>query len=337
MKEHKKDLIDGITIAGSIVIDNNKYINSYPKEGTLINILEIEKSFGGCVSNTATNLSLIDPKTNIHVAGVLGNDSDGIKAINFLKEYNLNVDQVLINENYHTAEVDVYINQVSNTRTFFANLAVNNEFGKQKIKCETKYLHLGYILLMPYLDEIIDGKPRVLNWLKEFHQQGIKISIDLVTDEGNRYKEVVIPILKYVNYLIINEIEASRITGINIFKEGKLQVDALKEAALKLKELGVIDLVIIHAPSLGLIYDGKKLEIIYSLNLPKEFIKSSVGAGDGFCAGALYGIMNNYNYKETLKVASTVAAGVLNSNTPQAKIKGLKNFLNLENQFGRKK
>lgn len=148
--------------------------------------------------------------------------------------------------------------------------------------------------------------------------------------------DIVIPSLPYLDYLIINEIEASRIVDIDIYNDkDEIDIEKVKLVAKKLKELGVKELVVIHASSFGLIYDGKEYYILSALKLSNSFIKSSVGAGDGFCAGILYGILNDYNNIDKLRLASCVAAGVLNSETSQSEIKGLENFLQLENKYGR--
>ena len=47
---------------------------------------------------------------------------------------------------------------------------------------------------------------------------------------------------------------------------------------------------------------------MYSLRIPKEEIKGSVGAGDAFCAGCLYGLFNNYSDTQLLEFASAAAA-----------------------------
>ena len=47
---------------------------------------------------------------------------------------------------------------------------------------------------------------------------------------------------------------------------------------------------------------------VASLRIPKEEIKGSVGAGDAFCAGCLYGIYNGFSDRQTLEFASAAAA-----------------------------
>ena len=46
---------------------------------------------------------------------------------------------------------------------------------------------------------------------------------------------------------------------------------------------------------------------VNSFEIPKELIKGSVGAGDAFCAGCLYGIYKGYDDKTILEFASGAA------------------------------
>ena len=61
---------------------------------------------------------------------------------------------------------------------------------------------------------------------------------------------------------------------------------------------------------MGICLDVKSgaFTMVNSLKIPKELIKGSVGAGDAFCAGALYGLYNNYTDDETLLFAAAAAA-----------------------------
>ena len=52
----------------------------------------------------------------------------------------------------------------------------------------------------------------------------------------------------------------------------------------------------------------KKVIDIPSLRIPKDLIKGSVGAGDAFCAGCLYGFYKGFSPEEMLEFASGAAA-----------------------------
>ena len=66
-----------------------------------------------------------------------------------------------------------------------------------------KIFHLGYLLLLDKLDnedkEFGIVAARVLHQLQD---KGFKTSVDLVSEESDRYKKIVLPCLKYINYLV---------------------------------------------------------------------------------------------------------------------------------------
>ena len=48
--------------------------------------------------------------------------------------------------------------------------------------------------------------------------------------------------------------------------------------------------------------------IVESYDLPKEYIKGTVGAGDAFCAGMLYALYNDWEMYKSLRFANLTAA-----------------------------
>ena len=50
---------------------------------------------------------------------------------------------------------------------------------------------------------------RLLHMVSE---KGIKTSIDAVSEEGGRFKGKILPVLKYCDYTIMNEIESCKVT-----------------------------------------------------------------------------------------------------------------------------
>ena len=143
-----------------------------------------------------------------------------------------------------------------------------------------------------------------LRILKKLKRIGAETAIDLVSENTNRYALVRI-CLPYVDNLIVNEIEAARLAGI----EGDL-----KQVAARLFELGVQKRVVIHMPQKGvsLLKDGTWTEV-ESIALPEGFIKGKTGAGDAFCAGCLVGIFNGLAEKEILELGGIAAVGAMSA------------------------
>jgi sugar/nucleoside kinase (ribokinase family) len=49
--------------------------------------------------------------------------------------------------------------------------------------------------------------------LKQFQDAGIATSIDVVSEDSDRFPQIVKPALKYTDYAILNEFEAGKTTG----------------------------------------------------------------------------------------------------------------------------
>ena len=294
---------NGIAVAGTILLDKINEISAYPQSGELTKIQNISFAVGGCVPNVAIDLKKISPQTDIFALGKIGDDSEGEFIKKTLVEDGVDVSGILIDDTEKTSFTDV-MSVAGGQRTFFTYLGADSEFSASDIdfeNCTPEILHLGYFLL---LDKIDNGEG--LKILKKAKQEGIKTSIDLVSENSDRYS-LVIPCLPYVDYLIINEVEAGKLTSIEPERHN------LKEIAQKLKAMGVREKVIIHMPEGAVCYSNGGFSVLGSYSLPEGYIKGTTGAGDAFCAGALIGIYENKTDLEIMELASACAVMALGS------------------------
>ena len=74
-------------------------------------------------------------------------------------------------------------------------------------------------------------------------------------------------------------------------------------------EYGVKEKVIVHAKEAGFCLgkDGR-FSKVGTVRIPQASIKGSVGAGDAFCAGSLYGIYHGYPDEKILSFSAAAAA-----------------------------
>ncbi len=305
--------MNGIGVAGSLLVDVINSISAYPNEGQLTKINGRNIATGGLVPNVGIDLKRLDKDLEVYAIGKVGNDDNGKFAVKVLKENGLNVGNVKVSNNLGTSFTDV-MSVSGGQRTFFCYAGACADFGYDDIDYENlnvKMLHLGYFLLLDKVDNF-DG----VKILKKCQEKGIKTSIDLVSENSNRYG-LVVPCLKYVDNLIINEEEASKLSNINFNGEN------LEEIAKKLKSLGVKERVIIHMPKKSVCLSNSGYTEVNSLVLPKDFIKGTTGAGDAFCAGTLLGIYKNLDDKEILKTGMISALGALSGEDAVSGMKSL--------------
>ena len=286
----------GIAVAGTVLVDKINQISAYPASGELTKILSVSRAVGGAVPNVGIDIKRVDPTIPVKVVGKIGNDGDGDFLVKTLKENEVDT-SLLVRGGLPTSFTDV-MSIVGGQRTFFTYPGACADFGYDDVDFENldaKMLHLGYFLLLDKVDGG-DGE-RILKRAKEM---GIKTSIDLVSENSDRY-HIVKSCLKYVDNVIINELEAGMIAEIEPKREN------LEIIARAIKDMGVSERIIIHMPEIcGCLSENGFFEFP-SWELPGGYIKGKTGAGDAFCAGALIGIYRGLEEMGILTLASKAA------------------------------
>lgn len=283
-------------MAGTVLVDKINQISAYPASGELTKILSVSRAVGGAVPNVGIDIKRVDPTIPVKVVGKIGNDGDGDFLVKTLKENEVDT-SLLVRGGLPTSFTDV-MSIVGGQRTFFTYPGACADFGYDDVDFENldaKMLHLGYFLLLDKVDGG-DGE-RILKRAKEM---GIKTSIDLVSENSDRY-HIVKSCLKYVDNVIINELEAGMIAEIEPKREN------LEIIARAIKDMGVSERIIIHMPEICVCLSDNGFFEFPSWELPGGYIKGKTGAGDAFCAGALIGIYRGLEEMGILTLASKAA------------------------------
>ena len=292
---------NGIAVAGSVLVDKINEIKAYPQSGELTQIVGLEKAVGGCVPNVALDLKKICPDMMVKAIGKIGNDEEGVYVSEVLSQGGVDVTGFIVDDSDKTSFTEV-MSVINGQRTFFTYPGTSADFVIDDIDFENldvKILHLGYFLLLEKVDQG-DG----LSILKKAKEHGIQTSIDLVSENSDRYS-LVLPCLPYTDYLIINENEAGKLTNMEPTDEN------MKSIAYKLKELGVQQKVVIHKPDYAVCLSEEGYTVVPSYKLPDDYIKGTTGAGDAFCAGTLIGIYKGWTDEKILEFASASAVMAL--------------------------
>jgi sugar/nucleoside kinase (ribokinase family)/DNA-binding XRE family transcriptional regulator len=309
----------GITIAGNILVDILNTIEHYPKPSMLENVLDIDKSVGGCVPNTIINLAKIDPEIFLSAIGKIGNDENGRYVLAQMHKHGIDTSKIKVSDTLSTSFTNVMYDLSTGERTFFYNKGANLDFGLDDIDIDTldsEFLHIGYAFLLPALDEKDDEYgTKLAHLLSMASKKGIKTSIDAVSTAREDYADKIIPVLKYCSYTIMNETESSLVTGIEPrHSDGRLNEENIKNMLKRFIEYGVRDKVILHAKEAGFMMDSDgKYYCVPSLILPEGYIAGNVGAGDAFAAGCLWALYNGYEDEKILEFASAASAANLAS------------------------
>ena len=271
--------------------------------------------------------------------GVIGQDAEGDFILEQLGKYR-NVDLSLLGRKGATSFTAVMSDNRTKARTFFQYRGANALFDESFIdweKIDAELLHVGYILLLDALDqEDAEYGTKMARLLAEARRRGLKTSIDVVTETGDRFQTLVPPALRYTDYCVINELEAQQITDVPLRDESeKLYPENMKEALERMKELGVSTWAVIHCPEGGYGLDEENRYVsLPSLRLPEGYIKGTVGAGDAFCAGVLYGAQKRWALPESIRLGTCAAAASLSEPGASEGVGTAEEVLKLWDRFG---
>jgi sugar/nucleoside kinase (ribokinase family) len=298
----------GLTAAGNWIVDRVKMIDVWPQEERLAQIISETSGGGGGAHNVLVDLALMKAPFPLRASGVVGNDEDGKFLMAEAFQLGIDISGLRTTREQPTSSTDVMTVRSTGKRTFFHNRGANRMLEDDDLDPgNSRIFHLAYLLLLDRVD------PKAARTLQRIRSTGAKTSVDLVSAEGARFREVVVPALDHIDYLIVNEIEAGECTGLRIRKpDGKFDRDALAAAT---RQLHRDNLVIVHLPE-GAYALSKTEGEMWMASKPVGKIASTVGAGDAFCAGVLYGLHDEWPLRQCLDLGHTAAAACLGHETP---------------------
>ena len=308
----------GIAGAGNWIIDHLYICDRFPQEETLANILEEGRGTGGAPYNCLVDIAKFGPPPGseaipLEAIGLTGKDADGQFIHTNMVELGVDAAGLASTDAAPTSYTNVMVVKRTGRRTFFHNRGANAHFGLEHVavkKIKARLLHLGYLLLLDRFDEPDDQFGTVAaRLLSRCQNAGIETSIDVVSEDSQRFPKIVKPALRHADYAILNELEAGRTTGHDLKPDGHPDPKAIRASAEELLRLGVRRLVCIHMPEGGYARTADGQELWQpSLALPPGYIRGAAGAGDAFCAGMLYGIHERWEIGRSLKLAVCAAA-----------------------------
>src|SRR2546425_9408915 len=340
MKDQTTNARCGLLAGGNWIVDQVKLIDVYPQPEQLGNIRAQSQGTGGAPYNVLIDLAKSGAPFPLLGAGLVGRDALGRQILEDCRRHQIDVRHLGMTPKAATSYTDVMTEQGHGRRTFFHARGANALWRGDDLdfsKMRPRLFHLGYLLLLDALDGP-DGRygTRAARMLAAAQAAGVKTSVDVVSEDSNRFAKVVCPALKHVDYCILNEIEAGKTTGFKIRSpSGQLDTVALRHAAGALLQHGVRELVVIHF-SEGAFARTRKGEDVWqsSLKLPAKYIAGTAGAGDAFCAGVLLGLHEGWDLQRCLRTGACVASACLSHPTCTAGVKSLGASLALARRFG---
>jgi len=281
---------------GLKVVEDEKFIT---KKGLCVPLgskMFMESIFfamGGCGTNAAVTFSSQGLKTTY--LGLIGKDCSGQLVKDELTEQGVSLDLLKETNKWATA-YSVILSLPKIGRSILKKTGACHQMIEEDIlfdEVKTKWIYLGSLSGESY--KIVEP---MVNFAKE---NNIKIAINPVGDTQLTVGlENLRSLLNKVDILIVNQEEASRLTGLNFDKE--------KEIFQKLNELVKGIVVMTKGPKGVVVSDGKDL---YSAGIPKSDLVDRTGAGDAFGSGFTTGWIKKRDISYAIQLGTANATSCL--------------------------
>lgn len=331
----------GLLVAGNWILDQVKLIDKFPAEQSLVNILHEYTSNGGSAYNILMDLAKLRAPFPLEAIGLVGNDFNGVRIVDHCREAGIDVRQLQMTPETPTSYTIVTSVKHTGKRTFFHHRGANSLLDISHFDfhvSNAKIFHLGYLLLLDRLDEIQqNGRTKASHVLENAKKEGFLTSIDLVSEDSDRFASIIPCALPYVDYLFLNEYEASQLAGVNLMevKDPTEMGNRCEDIFEIIFRMGVNEWVIIHHPDgvWASHRDGRQL-FQPSLRLPQEKVVGANGAGDALAAGVLLGIHEGWNMEACLDLGVCAAAASLSHVTCSDGVRAHGDCLALSKLYG---
>jgi sugar/nucleoside kinase (ribokinase family) len=314
----------GVLCAGTILVDIGKVIDAYPALDHLATIERVSLSTGGPALNMAVDLRMLGAAFPIGVLGAVGDDEHAAFILAECARLGIDTAGVRKLTGAVTSFTDAMVERDGGRRTMFHHSGANALFDASTADLDTsgaRILHVGAPGIHPIMDSWLpDGRNGWSALLQRAQAADLHTNMELVSLEPGRTAEVALPCLPYLDSIVINELEAGALTGIDApvpTADGPVDWPALEAMALSMIDRGVSVLAVVHFPA-GCVAaaPGGRTWRQGSVQLPREQVRSTTGAGDAFAAGVILGLHEGWPVERCLRLGvASAAASVRSPNT----------------------
>lgn len=222
----------------------------------------------------------------VSAISVVGNDDYGEKMLDTLKDYNVDISHMQLRD----GETSVFIMDLleNNDRVHVKNIPGVMENYIPTVE------DINFAKNHEYIHTDLFGK--VVHLIPELKENNSKLIFDFSVYANDENMESLLP---YIDYAFFSVGEGNHDKAIELLKRAKRYGGSVMTATLG--EDGSI------------CYDGDRF---YEGASVKTNVINTVGAGDSFIAGFMYGVISNKTIDECLKEGATLAAEIVGKFNP---------------------
>lgn len=332
----------GVLCAGTLLVDYGKTIDAYPPRDGLATIVDISRSTGGAALNLSLDLRRLGAAFPIELMGCVAEDEDGTFILETCAGGGIDTKRVQVHAGATTAFTDVMVEREGGRRTFFTYVGANGLLHVEPSELAgigVRILHVGNLGAHPLMEETEqDGSSGWSRFLAAAQAAGMHTNIELATRSPERLEVLAGPCLPHLDSIIVNELEASALTGAEVSApdvDEPVDWAAMEELAHGLIARGVSSLAVVHFPA-GAVATapGGQVWRQGSVRLRPEQVRSTTGAGDAFAAGVIYGLHEGWSIDAGLRLGAATAAACLGDPHTSGGIGSVSECLALADELG---
>ncbi|MEY4768588.1 MAG: hypothetical protein RL637_1227 [Pseudomonadota bacterium] len=277
-------LICGSMAYDTIMVFHDKFKNHIlPEKVHILNVCflvpALRREYGGCAGNIAYNLKLLG-ETPLIMATV-GHDFEPY--LQWLGLNSLSTQYLKILDNHYTGQAYITTDEDDNQITAFHPGAMNDSH----LNSVPNEIEINIGIVSP------DGKQGMLLHAQEFAELNIPFIFDPGQGMPMFNAEELLHFMRQATWAVFNDYESElmqKITGLSLAELAKM-VDAL---------------IVTQADKGSSIYTRGQCITIPAAK-PRGILDPT-GCGDAYRAGLLYGLLNEYDWEETGRIASLMGA-----------------------------
>jgi ribokinase len=273
---------------GALNVDKLFKVKKFAKAEEEVLIEEYAEACGGSAANTAVGVARLGCK--VGYIGKVGCDREGEVLVQDFCNEGVNVDGVVRSEQGKSGVVMGFVDK-KGARALYVNPGVNDTINIDEINAryaaQAQFLHLTSFVG----EESFQTQKKLLDAIPK----STKVSFDPGALYARKSYLALEPIIKKTCVLMPNALELTLLTG----------EIAYRKAAEVMLGRGV-PIVAVKLGSDGCyVTDGSERHLIEPF---KVDVVDTTGAGDAFCAGFLYGLVNDKNLLECGRLGNFVAS-----------------------------
>ncbi len=256
-------------------------VDSYPQVDSKKEVLHFEEQGGGPVATALVTLSRLGIQSRLN--GIIGDDKEGDKITRSLEEEKIDMSGLIKRNGTSSQIAHIVIGQNNGTRTIFWKRPSGETLKPEELN--DTFLDTTDLLLL-------DGLMKEVSFFSA--RKAKEHNIPIMLDAG-RVREGTIELAKLCDYVVGSEEFATELGWKN-------NPETFKQHILNLG-LGITTITLGSRGSVTFAHN----EIIEIPAFPVNVVDTT-GAGDVFHGGYIYGLLQGWKLKDTIRFASAIAA-----------------------------